>query len=204
MEEKRESSPKINTKRGRRKKIKQVEEEAKLKSSNIFDGRNIVQQTGPYYGISSPPGYLSTPEDTSTDSRCQTRYAKALVEKEAALNAPSRSPFQNDDDGSPSVNSTLLLAIFAKYGDIGKDKTFSNESHSCLLELVCSIYKWLKVSKLMQLTPLELQSMSGQIGDLELVKVDIGWLCQRLNQISKARQLVEGVPTFKDVEARTY
>ncbi|KAK4428065.1 hypothetical protein Salat_1575500 [Sesamum alatum] len=97
----------------------------------------------------------------------------------------------------------LVKAIFAKYGDIAKNNTFSMESRSCLLELVCSIYKRLEVSKLMQLTPLELRSMLGQIGALELVNVDVGWLRQQLNQISKARQLVEGVSTSKDVEART-
>ncbi|KAL0342044.1 UNVERIFIED_CONTAM: hypothetical protein Scaly_1867000 [Sesamum calycinum] len=370
-EEKSENPPKLNKKRGRPKKIKQVEEEDKLISSSCDDG-NIVQQTGPYRTASSPVGPSSATVDTPMVSRRQTRYAKALVAKEAALNVPSRFSFQHDDNENPSVNSTFLLvkqilldknkvetgsnvpaevfasgsavqaqdlhsqyenihpgkipvawnsttisskienrptafknilelkkftsdhlaqtqqpelpfkatppcsdeimvdndklreteantdsnifsnrpehtanrnaqtgehptrpsvrkvvvqvenpfvdvdgykvkseivpllkAIFAKYGDIAKHSTFSMESRSCLLELVCSIYKRLEASKLAQLTPLELQSMLGQIGDLELVKVEVGWLHHRLNQISKARQLFEGVSTFKDVEART-
>ncbi|KAL0434585.1 UNVERIFIED_CONTAM: hypothetical protein Sradi_0166400 [Sesamum radiatum] len=310
MEEKSESTPKLNKKRGRPKKIKQVEEEEdKLKSSSSDDG-NIVQQTGPYRTASPPvvlltlflalsftmpicllvliyQGSLSATVDTPTVSRRRTRYAKARIDKEAALNVPSRFSFPNDDDENPSVNSTYLLdlkkftldlpaqtqqpelpfeatppcsdeimvdngklpeteanvdsnsehptrpsipkvvvqvenpfvdvdgykvnsetvpllkAIFAKYGDIAKHSTFSVESRSCLLELVCSIYKRLEASQLAQLTPLELQSMLGQIGDLELVKVEVGWLHHRLNQISKARQLFEGVSTFKDAEART-
>ncbi|XP_011072283.1 uncharacterized protein LOC105157572 [Sesamum indicum] len=371
MEEKSESPSKLNKKRGRPKKIKQVEEEDKLISSSSCDDDYIVQETGPYR-IASPPGPLSATVDTPMVSRRQTRYAKALIDKEAALNVPSRFSFQNDDDENPSVNSTFLLvkqilldakkvktgsnipaevfasgspvqaqdlpsqyesthpdkipvawhgttisskienrptafknilelkkvtsdlpaqsrqselhfeatppcpdkimvdnnklpemeanvdsnifshgpqhtanrnaqtsenptrpsirkvvvqvenpfvdvdgykvksemvpllnAIFAKYGDIAKHSTFSMESRSCLLELVCSIYKRLEASKLAQLTLSELQSMLRQIGDLELVKVEVGWLHHRLNQISKARQLFEGVSTFKDVEART-
>ncbi|KAL0449051.1 UNVERIFIED_CONTAM: hypothetical protein Slati_1461500 [Sesamum latifolium] len=226
--------------------------------------------------------------DTPTVSRRQTRYAKARVDKEAALNVPSRFSFPNDENENPSVNSTYLLdlkkftsdllaqtqqpelpfeatppcsdeimvdndklpetdanvdsnsehptrpsipkvvvqvenpfvdgdgykvksenvpllkAIFAKYGDIAKHSTFSVESCSCLLELVFSIYKRLEASKLAQLTPLELQSMLGQIGDLELVKVEVRWLHHRLNQISKARQLFEGVWTFKDAKQEPY
>ncbi|KAK4395274.1 hypothetical protein Sango_1681700 [Sesamum angolense] len=345
-EEKSENPPKLNKKRGRPKKIKQVEEEDKLISSSCDDG-NIVQQTGPYRIASSPVGPSSATVDTPMVSRRQTRYAKALVDKEAALNQilldknkvetgsnvpaevfasgsavqaqdlhsqyenihPGKIPvawnsttisskiengptaFKNilelkkftsdhlaqtqqpelpfkatppcsdeimvDNDKlreteantdsnifsnrpehtanrnaqtgehptRPSVHKVvvqvenpfvdvdgykvkseivpLLKAIFAKYGDIAKHSTFSMESRSCLLELVCSIYKRLEASKLAQLTPLELQSMLGQIGDLELVKVEVGWLHHRLNQISKARQLFEGVSTFKDVEART-
>ncbi|PIM98994.1 hypothetical protein CDL12_28517 [Handroanthus impetiginosus] len=97
----------------------------------------------------------------------------------------------------------LLKAIFAKHGDIAKNSTFSMESRSCLLELVCSIYKRLEASKFMQLTSLELQTMLGQIQDLELVKVEVGWLHKRLLNISKARQLCNNVSTLKDVEART-
>lgn len=97
----------------------------------------------------------------------------------------------------------LLEAIFNKYGDIAKESIFSMESRTCLLELVCSIYKRLEASKFMQLAPLELESMHGQVGDLELVKVDVGWLHRRLDQISKAQQMCEGGSTLEDIKARS-
>ncbi|KAL0439640.1 UNVERIFIED_CONTAM: hypothetical protein Slati_2447000 [Sesamum latifolium] len=134
--------------------------------------------------------------DSNSEHPARPSIPKVVVQVE--------NPFV-DVDGYKVKSETvpLLKAIFAKYGDIAKHSTFSVESRSCLLELVCSIYKRLEASKLAQLTPLELQSMLGQIGDLELVKVEVGWLHDRLNQISKARQLFEGVSTFKDAEART-
>ncbi|KAL3824335.1 hypothetical protein ACJIZ3_020364 [Penstemon smallii] len=97
----------------------------------------------------------------------------------------------------------LLKDIFSKYGDIVKNSTFSMESRSCLLELVCSIYKRLEASKLVNLTPLELQSMTDQVGDLELVNVEVGWLRTRLDQISMAREIFKGVSTIEDAGAKT-
>ncbi|XP_057768947.1 uncharacterized protein LOC130988974 [Salvia miltiorrhiza] len=97
----------------------------------------------------------------------------------------------------------LLKAIFNKYGDIAKESSFSTELRSSILDLVCTIYKRLEGSKLMQLTALELESMLGQIGDLKLVKVDVGWLHERLEQISKARQLYDGASTLEDLKARS-
>ncbi|KAL7099855.1 hypothetical protein ACP275_09G112300 [Erythranthe tilingii] len=96
----------------------------------------------------------------------------------------------------------LLKAIFAKYGDIVKESTFSKESHDCLLELVCTIYERLKASKLMQLKPLEMESISGQIGDLEIVKVKVGLLRKRLDLIVKARELCEGASSLEEAESR--
>ncbi|KAH6818458.1 hypothetical protein C2S51_002061 [Perilla frutescens var. frutescens] len=97
----------------------------------------------------------------------------------------------------------LLKAIFNKYGDIAKESTFTMESRSCLLELVCSIYKRLEASKFTQLTTLELESMFGQIGDLEIVKVNVGWLHRRLDQISKAQRMCDDGSTLEDVKARS-
>lgn len=97
----------------------------------------------------------------------------------------------------------ILDAIFRKHGDIARESSFSMESRACLLELVCSIYKRLEASKFMQLTTLELESMLGQVGDLELVKVDVGWLQKRLHQVSKARQMFDGITTPEDVPARS-
>ncbi|KAK4435156.1 hypothetical protein Salat_0678900 [Sesamum alatum] len=100
----------------------------------------------------------------------------------------------------PSIHKAVVQ-VENPFVDVDRYKVKS-ETMPLVKDIFANIYKCLEVSKLMQLTPLELQSMLGQIGDLELVNVDVGWL-QQLNQTSKARQLVKGLSTFKDVEART-
>lgn len=134
-----------------------------------------------------------------------------------ASDNPHESPLKNhevmSESGDPMIDvlgyrvkkemAPLLEAIFNKYGDIARESTFSMESRTCLLELVCSIYKRLEASRFMQLTPLELDSMLGQIGDLKLVRVDVGWLHKRLDRISKAREMYDGVSTLEGFKARS-
>ncbi|KAI3443788.1 hypothetical protein Pfo_000453 [Paulownia fortunei] len=133
------------------------------------------------------------PEDAGSGNAqtCEHRTGSSIHSMPMVALVDDKS-FENNEEMVP-----ILKAIFTKYGDIAKESTFSMESRSCLLEMVCRIYKRLEGSKFMQLTPLELQSMLGQIGDLELVKVEVGWLRERLNQISKARQLCEAVETYE-------
>ncbi|KAL8492817.1 hypothetical protein ACS0TY_024131 [Phlomoides rotata] len=111
----------------------------------------------------------------------------------------------NDVDGYrvKSEYVPLVKAIFSKYGDISKECVLSVGSRPILLEWVCSIYKRLEASTFLQLTSSELTSMLGQLKDLELMKMKIGWLNQRLSQIGKAREMYAGVSTIEDVEART-
>ncbi|EYU21565.1 hypothetical protein ABFS82_09G099600 [Erythranthe guttata] len=118
-------------------------------------------------------------------------------------NNPEKNQFVDFDEYKVKEDMIpLLKAIFAKYGDIVKESTFSKESRNCLLELVCTIYERLKASKLMQLKPLEMESISGQIGDLEIVKVKVGWLRKRLDLIVKARELCEGASSLEEAESR--
>lgn len=116
----------------------------------------------------------------------------------------------------------LLKAIFKKYGDIAMNCVFStDEMRSSALDLACSLYKRLEASNLMQVTQLELDSIRAQIEDLELIKVNIGWLKDRLDMIlkfkgmnytgreaieaalnEKKRALKEGEKKLRKLEAR--
>lgn len=96
-------------------------------------------------------------------------------------------------------SAPLLKAIFKKHGDIAKNSAFSMESRLFLLDLACTIYKRLEASNIMNLTQLELDSIRGQIKDLELVKVDVGWLQNRVDMIAKFMDM--GFDGMEAVEA---
>lgn len=154
--------------------------------------------------------FANRPEDTANGT---AQTSENLTATTSSLIMSSQNNEVMSVPGDPFLNFEgyrvknevvpILEAIFRKHGDIAKESSFTMESRACLLELVCTIYKRLEASKFMQLTTLELESMLGQIGDLELVKVDVGWLQKRLHQISKARQMYDGVTTLEDVRARS-
>ncbi|KAL7140042.1 hypothetical protein ABFS83_09G094400 [Erythranthe nasuta] len=141
---------------------------------------------------------------TNAVSNINTNAASNIfVDNNNNNNNPEKNQFVDFDEYKVKEDMIpLLKAIFAKYGDIVKESTFSKESRDCLLELVCTIYERLKASKLMQLKPLEMESISGQIGDLEIVKVKIEWLRQRVDLIVKAKELCEGASTLEEAESR--
>lgn len=83
----------------------------------------------------------------------------------------------------------LLRAIFNKYGDIASECLFSMESRPWLLRAVCNIYKKLEASDFTHLTQVKLNSLKAQIKDLESLKMNIGWLHKRLDQVYKALEM---------------
>lgn len=98
----------------------------------------------------------------------------------------------------------VLQKIFLKYGDIAKNSSFSSVNiSSSLLELVCDIYKKLEeTDNFRSINPKELQSMLDEVRDLESANLDVGWLSQRLNDISQAKQLVKDSRKLKEAKTR--
>lgn len=85
----------------------------------------------------------------------------------------------------------LIKKIFAKYGDIVRESTLQSvEYRSSFLESVCSIYQRLDTMNLLDIASGELNSMLNLVNDLELAKVEIGWLRCRLEQIYEAKKFM--------------
>ncbi|XP_049393296.1 uncharacterized protein LOC125857723 [Solanum stenotomum] len=97
----------------------------------------------------------------------------------------------------------ILQKIFLKYGDIAMNSSFSSVTFSSsLLEFVCDIYNKLEATNFLSITSTELQSMIAEVKDLESVKVDVGWLHRRLNDISQTKQLVQDSCILNEAKTR--
>ncbi|XP_059303267.1 uncharacterized protein LOC132055453 isoform X1 [Lycium ferocissimum] len=97
----------------------------------------------------------------------------------------------------------ILEKIFQKHGDIARHSSFTSTICSSLLEFVCDIYKKLEETNFLSLTPKEIQSMLAEVRDLKsAAKIDVGWLSQRLNNISQANQLVHDSCKLKEAKTR--
>lgn len=97
----------------------------------------------------------------------------------------------------------LLRSIIAKYEDIGKECTFQSLEHrSYLMERVCEIYQSLEKTEPVLFTPMELKYMLQSVDDFELVRFDVRWLRQRLNEIKEAFQSSKGYSALKEALER--
>ncbi|XP_055825194.1 uncharacterized protein LOC129893816 [Solanum dulcamara] len=97
----------------------------------------------------------------------------------------------------------VLQKIFLKYGDIAMNSSFSSLNFSSsLMEFVCDIYKKLEETDFLSITSKEIQSMLAEVRDLEAAKIDVGWLSQRLNDISQAKQLLQDSCKLKEAKTR--
>ncbi|THF97734.1 hypothetical protein TEA_013269 [Camellia sinensis var. sinensis] len=99
--------------------------------------------------------------------------------------------------------ASLLRDIFSKYGDIAKDSSLQSErSRSSFLEMVCGIFQRLQGTKFTDVTDIELKSMLDIIGDIEFVKLEVGWLRTRLQEIYEAKLLFMGSSSLKEAKTR--
>ncbi|KAK9285949.1 hypothetical protein L1049_025151 [Liquidambar formosana] len=96
-----------------------------------------------------------------------------------------------------------LRSIFLKHGDIAANCSFQTmQPRSSILEIVCGIILKLQESEFTQITPVELNTMRAIVSDLEGVRLDVRWLCQRLDDIIEAKQLVKHSSTMKKAKGR--
>ncbi|XP_019184722.1 PREDICTED: uncharacterized protein LOC109179689 isoform X2 [Ipomoea nil] len=86
-------------------------------------------------------------------------------------------------------NAPLIKKIFARYGDIVKESVLQSvEYRSSFLESVCSVYQRLDSMDILSIAAGELKSMLNLVSDLELARVEIGWLRCRVEQIYEAKK----------------
>ncbi|CAL5373260.1 unnamed protein product [Camellia sinensis] len=99
--------------------------------------------------------------------------------------------------------ASQLRDIFSKYGDIAKDSSLQSErSRSFFLEMVCGIFQRLQGTKFTDVTHIKLKSMLDIIGDIEFVKLEVGWLRTRLQEIYEAKLLFMGCSSLKEAKTR--
>ncbi|XP_019184724.1 PREDICTED: uncharacterized protein LOC109179689 isoform X3 [Ipomoea nil] len=95
-------------------------------------------------------------------------------------------------------NAPLIKKIFARYGDIVKGSSLQSvECRSSFLEIVCSVYQRLDTMDILNIAAVELKSMLDLVSDLELAKVEIGWLRCRVEQIYEAKKSVMEARSLK-------
>lgn len=88
--------------------------------------------------------------------------------------------------------ANIIKAIFSKHGDIAANSCLqSKQCRSSLLEIVCRIIQKLQKAKLKDLKETELKSMLSELQDLESMRLEVGWLHKRLDEIVEAMRLFE-------------
>ena len=94
----------------------------------------------------------------------------------------------------------ILSAILLKHGDIAANCTLQTmETRSSFLEIVCAIVRKLQSTSLpYNISPVEINSMIAIVLDLELVRLEVGWLHQRLKEILDAMHLVKHTTTLEE------
>nr|GMD30415.1 uncharacterized protein LOC109179689 isoform X3 [Ipomoea batatas] len=100
-------------------------------------------------------------------------------------------------------SAPLIREIFARYGDIVKGSALQSvEYRSSFLESICSIYLRLDTMNLLDIAAGELKSMLNLVNDLELAKVEIGWLRYRVEQIYEAKKSLMEAGSLKATKTK--
>ncbi|XP_037497327.1 AAA-ATPase At3g50940 isoform X3 [Jatropha curcas] len=147
---------------------------------------------------------LQKPEIKSEDNNSLEQKADdtAFENKKEAESPKAHSTSENKKEAeSPKAHSTspkennyrvkgefepVLESILSKHGDIAANCSLhSLQCRSSLLEIVCDIIWKLQAAELKNLTEIHLKSMLNSIQDLESIKLEVGWLRQRLEEIMK-------------------
>ncbi|KAJ8568129.1 hypothetical protein K7X08_020851 [Anisodus acutangulus] len=86
-------------------------------------------------------------------------------------------------------SAPILDAIFAKYGDITVNEHFkSPTSRASLLDVVSDVVRWLKTS---DFNSSSIKAMKSVVSDVVDAKLDVTWLQQYLDEISKEEDMEE-------------
>uniref|UniRef100_M0ZS02 Phospholipase n=1 Tax=Solanum tuberosum TaxID=4113 RepID=M0ZS02_SOLTU len=149
------------------------------------------------------PETRSDPLPTKSMSLNFTRVAALVTDYSSYADKVESKPVMVDGYRVKEEAAPILQKIFLKYGDIAMKSSFSSVTFSSsLLEFVCDIYNKLEATDFLSITSTELQSMLAEVKDLESVKVDVGWLHRRLNDISQAKQLVQDSCILNEAKTR--
>ncbi|CAI0541478.1 unnamed protein product [Linum tenue] len=86
----------------------------------------------------------------------------------------------------------VLRTIIRKYGDIAANYTLkSPENRARALETVCECFPSFQTKKLNEVDPTNVGKALDVLNDLREAGLDIGWICERLEQIVKAKQVLK-------------
>lgn len=101
--------------------------------------------------------------------------------------------------------ASILKAVLLRHGDIAANCSLQTmQSRSSFLDIVCAIVQKLQGSSLLSLTSVEINTMLAVVGDLELVRLEVGWLHRRLKEILDAMQLIKHTNTLKEEQEKKY
>ncbi|GKV41475.1 hypothetical protein SLEP1_g49006 [Rubroshorea leprosula] len=93
----------------------------------------------------------------------------------------------------------ILKNVFLKHGNIVENSSLNSmQCLSSLLEVVCGIIQRLQAVEFEELTEVELESMITSVRDLEYLKVEVGWLNKRLDEITQALPLAKHCSSLKE------
>lgn len=99
--------------------------------------------------------------------------------------------------------ASLLREILSKFGDIAKDSSLQSvRLRSFLLETVCLIFQKLQGTTYTEITSMDLKSMLDDIDGIESVRVEVGWLRKRMEEIKEAKLLQKGSSSLKGEKTR--
>lgn len=97
----------------------------------------------------------------------------------------------------------ILRAVFLKHGNIVANSFLNSmQCLSSLLEVVCGIIQRLQAVEFEELTEVELESMITSVRDLESLKVEVGWLSKRLDEITEALPLAKHCSSLKEERSK--
>ncbi|KAH7852061.1 hypothetical protein Vadar_020123 [Vaccinium darrowii] len=149
---------------------------------------------------------------------------KAEPTRSSSLNLTEMAAMSYDNSSDDEVNSALNVAlvtvngyrvkeefasllrkILSKFGDIAKDSSMQSvRFRSFFLETVCRVFQQLQGMKFTEITSTELKSMLEDIKGIESVKVEVGWLRNRLEEIEEAKILQKGSSSLKGEKTRIH
>ncbi|KAL6558949.1 hypothetical protein OROMI_019299 [Orobanche minor] len=123
-----------------------------------------------------------------------TEFAKRLHDDDVDDEDPDEEEVESaPEPGFDFVNghkvkseiAPLLKRVFGKYGDITTETDLeSPNSLSNFLRQLCGVYEKLERTKFLQLTRPELDGMLADVRDCERVKLNVGWLREKLEFVS--------------------
>ncbi|KAF5741780.1 hypothetical protein HS088_TW10G00786 [Tripterygium wilfordii] len=100
-------------------------------------------------------------------------------------------------------SAPILKAIFAKYGDITSNCLYRSVSmRASLLEIVCGVVSRLQSTDI-PLKVSELKVIQNEVRDLEAAKIEVSWLSQYLEKMTKVEKIAQMKTTLKSIKANS-
>ncbi|XP_057779521.1 uncharacterized protein LOC130998103 [Salvia miltiorrhiza] len=148
---------------------------------------------------SKPILIITLDEDDELHHHEKAKETSVEVISEIPGSSPINGAFEYVDGHWVKTESApLLRAIFDKYGNITKDTDVKSPYHlSIFLERLCHVYQRLEC---VDLTRAELQGITSELRLLEARKISVGWILERVENISQSFQDCQRAARFDALE----